>query len=97
MRYILTAVLAACLTTGAVATVIQPALPAVRHIAIDHSSVPMPTFDYGSGAAVESPTMAPDAADNHACDGCSKVDKSQCTMRCAHPGVLQVPVMQLPL
>jgi hypothetical protein len=97
MRYMFTAVLAACLAVGAVATVAQAALPAVRHIAIDQSPAQTPTFEYGSGTPLESPTMAPDAAENYACDSCSTLDKSDCTTRCPYPGLVQVPVVRVPL
>jgi hypothetical protein len=98
MRYFLTAILAACLGVGAIATVTAPALAAVQHIAISHSPAPVPVFEYGSGAPLESPTMAPDAAKNHACDNyVVQMQKNDYLTHCSQPGIMQVPLVHVPM
>jgi hypothetical protein len=98
MRRILTAVLAACFATGVVATITPPALPAVRHLAVDHSPAPpLTTVEISQSSPVVSP-LEPAAPPTQAvCTSCPPPNTGACGACPPQPATVHISIVRVPL
>jgi hypothetical protein len=98
MRHLLTGVLAACVAIGAVIVVAQPALPAVRHLAIDHSPAPpLAAVEISNAALVATPITLPSPPPQPVCTSCPPPNTGACGACPPQPTTVRVGLVQIPL